>query len=1045
MGDSELQLAFNALSVSGVIAGPSYRGGRGAALGGLRNPVPIDPSLGHPYGECNATERPGPSASVSATGRKLLHDGFDDLREKLDLKQYMRARFEQKVHPEDEREKGSGLEQLVRNPGHLVEAARHLCTVEFEEAAVKRQPKKPVTERNYREDKPDCVYVNSLTRRTVSPVLYRIIEQIDNHTLLCEVVFASKSLSDEMLHFIVLDKRSNEAPAFEHSGFNVQFVDINDLVWIYDIYPYEGAHIADVEDYFLRATYKENPNIFWASRAHCFLKTAEFQTAYGYVITDRGDSIITGSDEVVDISKTELVQFLGGNPSVNDMFRIDYVCETNYQFMRDIAGTTQFHAGFPVVLKPARRDEKVYVIAASVLSRDTEKMMNPFSSCDSILESIELQTRAYTLGKFTDAVMQQIDADAVIIPATIQWQNDKCGKLIIKGGDANYSAFRGSKLATIVVPNLITLLVKLETYKRSARKNHCLNFTTFPADRLLLLPIMKDVKRIVDVNVSPIEMNPSDDVLLKYLYTGTMRRQLKAHLLDKGQMNSEIFNAMRYKRVNDILVFDESSVKRIPFVYNKQSLVLDKEQSIALDFVTKCDPHPSAVVVQACAGAGKTLCSVALMVETMRMDSRCVQFMCAPTNRAVDNMAYALSNCEEARPIRLFSKSALDKFEDNEPKYSLNSVMKLVADNYETYGLTDTERSIVKDYMKLCQKLNSDSNDIAQMGDGRYHTLTQLRQRAEGAVYNILVARYKPNVILTTVDMGLRDMLSTQRSSICKQRFYRILIDEASQLDEPKLNAIFSLNMNTRQVVLVGDPKQLPPYMVQNIPEVLRDMSGKSALDAMMGIRLLPVVELHIGYRMHCALLALTSEAFYDCSLVAAKTGPWMSKERLWKRMDNSCPIIVGYVGGNESSSGTSKYNDKEAKIANALVREAIKDGVAEADIGVICLYNAQVRTVCKLLANTEVEVSSVDSFQGREKDYIIVLTTRSTRSDYYKSFFADVRRANVATSRAILGMVILGEEMPMRSSLPWVKVTDFAQRYNLIKYDLEAQLQIST
>ena len=113
--------------------------------------------------------------------------------------------------------------------------------------------------------------------------------------------------------------------------------------------------------------------------------------------------------------------------------------------------------------------------------------------------------------------------------------------------------------------------------------------------------------------------------------------------------------------------------------------------------------------------------------------------------------------------------------------------------------------------------------------------------------------------------------------------------------------------------------------MGTTITPELRRMAGSSALDAAMRIDNMPVVQLHVGYRMHKALLALTSTAFYECELQAADVGPWKSKQSLWKRLNNGCPVAIGLVGGQDTRAGTSTSNELEAKVAEFLVRDALK------------------------------------------------------------------------------------------------------------------------
>ena len=122
---------------------------------------------------------------------------------------------------------------------------------------------------------------------------------------------------------------------------------------------------------------------------------------------------------------------------------------------------------------------------------------------------------------------------------------------------------------------------------------------------------------------------------------------------------------------------------------------------------------------------------------------------------------------------------------------------------------------------------------------------------------------------------------------------------------------------------------------------------------------------------------------------------------------------------GNEeiSASGTSYLNRTEASNVEKIVTRFFKAGVKPEEIGIITPYEGQRSFVVQNMANSgtfkkdlyrEIEVASVDAFQGREKDFIVLSCVRSNEHQGI-GFLSDPRRLNVALTRAKYGLVILG------------------------------------
>jgi len=152
-------------------------------------------------------------------------------------------------------------------------------------------------------------------------------------------------------------------------------------------------------------------------------------------------------------------------------------------------------------------------------------------------------------------------------------------------------------------------------------------------------------------------------------------------------------------------------------------------------------------------------------------------------------------------------------------------------------------------------------------------------------------------------------------------------------------------------------------------------------------------------------------------------------------------------TGGEEiSASGTSYLNRTEAINIEKLVTYFLKAGVKPHQVGVITPYEGQRAHICSVFqrqtafshkAYEEIEVASVDSFQGREKDFILLSCVRSNQNQGI-GFLNDPRRLNVALTRAKYGLVIcgnakvLGKQFRSQPSL-WVNLLCHYKKYELV------------
>ena len=141
-------------------------------------------------------------------------------------------------------------------------------------------------------------------------------------------------------------------------------------------------------------------------------------------------------------------------------------------------------------------------------------------------------------------------------------------------------------------------------------------------------------------------------------------------------------------------------------------------------------------------------------------------------------------------------------------------------------------------------------------------------------------------------------------------------------------------------------------------------------------------------------------------------------------------PLFFWHVVGAEelSSSGTSYINSTEAEMILAMLNHLLLQNVKLTSIGVITPYKGQriylQNFLCKSLnlelsQLTSLEINSIDSFQGREKDFIILSTVRSSKTGGI-GFLNNERRLNVALTRAKFGMVVLGNAKVLKQNHFW-------------------------
>ncbi|RDY11301.1 hypothetical protein CR513_04052, partial [Mucuna pruriens] len=277
--------------------------------------------------------------------------------------------------------------------------------------------------------------------------------------------------------------------------------------------------------------------------------------------------------------------------------------------------------------------------------------------------------------------------------------------------------------------------------------------------------------------------------------------------------------------------------------------------------------------------------------------------------------------------------------------------------------------------------------------------------------------------------------------------FDAVVIDEAAQALEPAtLIPLQLLKSSETKCIMVGDPKQLPATVLSNV-------ASKFLYACSMFERLQkaghPVIMLTEQYRMHPEICKFPSLHFYDSKLLngsqmSNKSAPFHQTKGLGPYVFYD--IIDGQEVCGKNSGVMSLCNEHEADAAVEVLRYPA-EFVGER-IGVITPYKCQLSLLRSRFLNAfgplivaDIEFNTVDGFQGREVDILLLSTVRAAHSGVTTTeiksnsigFVADVRRMNVALTRARLSLWILGNARTLQTNQNWAALVKDAKERNLI------------
>jgi ATP-dependent RNA/DNA helicase IGHMBP2 len=394
-------------------------------------------------------------------------------------------------------------------------------------------------------------------------------------------------------------------------------------------------------------------------------------------------------------------------------------------------------------------------------------------------------------------------------------------------------------------------------------------------------------------------------------------------------------------------------------------------------------------------GTGKTTTLAELVRQAVARGETVL--VCAPSNLAVDNLLERLID------------GGLNAIRLGHPARVLPAVLSHTLDAVvERHPAVRSARKLVKEASALFRQ--ADRYTRAKPEPGAKQAMRREARNLMSDAFHI------ENQIVATVIREANVICSTLTGldgNLLRDRVFDLLvIDEAGQGIEP---AAWIGLLRCRRVVLAGDHCQLPPTVLS--PEAAREGLAASLLERVAAMQPEIARLLTVQYRMHESIMNFSSSEFYGCELTAdesVRTHRLCELPGVATNPMTECSIAfmdtagAGYDEESEED-GESRRNPQEATFLARKVRELLGSGVRPDDIAVISPYAGQVRLLRDRLPYVSLEIDTVDGFQGREKEAVFISLVRSNPAGDI-GFLADVRRMNVAMTRARRSLYVIGD-----------------------------------
>ena len=500
------------------------------------------------------------------------------------------------------------------------------------------------------------------------------------------------------------------------------------------------------------------------------------------------------------------------------------------------------------------------------------------------------------------------------------------------------------------------------------------------------------------------------------------------HLSLKGK------NALEY-------ILNERNPKKnreVPYIsYIDQNL--NRSQKKAIENALSCE---NFFLIHGPFGTGKTRTLVELISQETRQNHKVLAT--AESNAAVDNILERLMENKKLTLTRLGHPQRVSKHNITQTlayKVENHKLNKKIKKTYKKIDSLIEKRKVHTRPSPQYRRGFSDYeilHNASRGKGGRGISSEKMKSMAKWIEINQEIDEAHDEIkrienrmikeIVDSSDVILATNSSSALEAIARVKFDVAIIDEASQATIPSVLIPIA---KAHRFILAGDHKQLPPTIISERAGEL----SKTLFEEL--IRMYPFKSqlLNVQYRMNSLLMKFPNEEFYDNGLESDASVDDITINDILDGDHNEEALLfidtsdVDGEGETHLKDSKSIINSLEAEISAGIAGDYINAGISEDDIGIITPYADQVKIIQEM---TPVEVKTVDGFQGREKEIIIISTVRSNEHGNI-GFLKDLRRLNVAITRAKRKLIIIGNRNTLIANPTYERLISFCEDRNLL------------